>query len=166
MSYYIILRGPLGCGKSTIALVLSKILNAAYVSLDEVLAENGLDKVDPDAECIPVLNFIQANNRVLPEVQAQLRNGRHIIFDACFYHKEAIEHIQQHLAFPGYIFTLKAPLDICIARDRNRSKSYGEDAARAVHQLVSRFDEGIIIDVTQALDDSVQNILSHLPSLH
>ena len=40
MSYYIIIRGPLGCGKSTIAKKISKILNAKYISMDEIVDNN------------------------------------------------------------------------------------------------------------------------------
>jgi len=71
MSYYIIIRGALGIGKSTIARKLSRILNAGYISIDKVLEENGLDKVEPDAECIPAKNFILADEIILPEVKGK-----------------------------------------------------------------------------------------------
>ena len=43
MSYYIIIRGALGIGKSTIARKLSRILNAGYISIDKVLEETSQD---------------------------------------------------------------------------------------------------------------------------
>jgi len=43
-TYFIILRGPLGCGKSTIAGKISKLLNAEYVAVDRVLDEHNLTK--------------------------------------------------------------------------------------------------------------------------
>jgi len=163
MSYFVIIRGPLGCGKSTIAESLAKILDAEYVSIDKVLKENGLDKVSPDAECIPAANFIRANELVLPTIKKHLQHGKNVIFDACFYHKEPIDHLIQNLPYDHYVFTLKAPVEVCIERDRKRGKTHGEDAARAVHSLVSRFDYGTIIDVTKPLDNVVQEILSYLP---
>lgn len=162
MGYFIIIRGPLGCGKSTISKRLAKILNAEYVSVDEVLAKHGLDKVDPDAECIPAENFIKANEVVLPEAKRHLSNGKVVIFDACFYHKEPIEHLIKNLPYQNYVFTLKAPVDVCIARDRARDKTHGEDAARAVHSLVSRFDYGTVIDITKPLDEVIKSILSKM----
>lgn len=44
MSYYIIIRGPLGCGKMTGAKALARRIKAVYISSDGLLAENGLDK--------------------------------------------------------------------------------------------------------------------------
>jgi len=163
MSYFIIIRGPLGCGKSTIAEKLADILNAEYIRMDEVLEKNGWDKVPPDAPCIPAENFIKANDIVLPKVKDLLVKGKIVIFDACFYHKEVIEHLINNLPFNHYVFTLKAPLELCIKRDKNRDKIHGEDAASAVHKLVSQFYYGINIDVSNSLEDSIKDILSHLP---
>lgn len=164
MSYYIIIRGPLGSGKSTISEKLAHLLNAKHVHMDEVLEKHGLDKILPDAPCISAENFIKANIIVLPEVKKLLSDGKIIIFDACFYHKEVIEHLVQNLPFENYIFTLKAPLKLCIKRDSERSKTHEEGAATAVHSLVSRFDYGTNIDVTGGLKDTLKDILSYLPT--
>lgn len=163
MSYYVIIRGPLGCGKSTVAHRLAKILDAEYVPIDKVLEEHGLDKIEPAAECIPTENFVKANEIVLPKVKEKLKSGKIVIFDACFYHKEPIEHLIRNLKYPHYVFTLKAPVDVCIERDRKRGKTHGEDAARAVHKLVAKFDYGTIIDISKPLDDAIKEILSRLP---
>jgi predicted kinase len=165
MSYYIIIRGPLGSGKSTISEKLAHILDAKHVHIDEVLEKHGLDKMMPDAPCIPAENFIKANEILLPEVKQLLTNGKIIIFDACFYHKEVIEHLVQNLPYEHYIFTLKVPLELCIQRDSARKKTYGEGAAWAVHSLVSRFDYGTNIDVTGSLEDAIKDIISYLPTL-
>lgn len=163
MSYYIIIRGPLGCGKSTIAEKLAQKLNAEYIGVDEVLEKHGLDKVPPDAPCIPAENFIKANEIIIPSVRELLSGGKIVIFDGNFYHKEAIEHLIYNLQFTHYVFTLKAPLEVCIARDRQRAKTYGEDSARAVFGLVSRLDYGTGIDMSRSLDEATDEILSYLP---
>jgi tRNA uridine 5-carbamoylmethylation protein Kti12 len=164
MNYFIIIRGPLGCGKSTIAQKLAEILHAEYISIDKVLKKHCLDKVSPRAECIPVKNFIKANELVLSEVKEKLSKGKIVIFDACFYHKEQIEHLIQNLSTPHYVFTLKTPLEVCIERDSKRKKTYGEDAARAVYKMVSKFDCGILIDANKkTIDQTVKEILSYLP---
>ncbi len=164
MSYFVIIRGPLGSGKTTIARKLATRLNASYISIDIILKKYGLDQVSPDAACIPVKNFLKANEIVLPEAKETLRNGRIVIFDACFYHKKQIGHLIKNLPFPHYVFTLKVPLSICIERDKKRNKTLGKDAASAVHKLVSRFDYGKVIDAsTGNINAVVREILSHLP---
>lgn len=164
MSYYIIIRGPLGIGKSTIAKRLSEILDAKYIDIDSILKKQGLDKVDKNAGCIPTKNFIKVDEIIFPEIKEKLNKGKIVIFDACFYHKEHIEHIIQNLLYPHYIFTLKAPLEVCIERDSKRKKTHGKDAATAVHYLVSKFDYGTTIDISKkGIEQAVQEILSYLP---
>ena len=163
MSYFIIIRGPLGVGKSTIAKKLADILDANYIAIDDVLAKHGLDKIDPKIGCISSENFIKADEIILPEIKNQLENGKIIIFDACFYHKEHIEHLIQNLLHPNYVFTLKAPLKICIERDSKRQKGHGKDAATAVHNLVSKFDYGVVINTEdKTANQVIEEINSYL----
>ena len=164
MSYYIIIRGPLGSGKSTISEKLAQLLDAKHMRMDEVLEKHGLDKMPPDAPCISAENFIKANEIVLPEVKELLSGGKIVIFDACFYHKEVVEHLVQNLPYEHYIFTLKAPLELCVQRDSARHKTHGEGAAQAVYSLVSQFDYGTNIDVTGGLEDTLKMVLSYLPT--
>lgn len=48
MKKLILLRGPLGVGKTTIAQKLAAALNARVVSIDSVLEENGLDHAEDE----------------------------------------------------------------------------------------------------------------------
>lgn len=162
VNYFIIIRGPLGSGKTTISKQLSKFLNAEHISIDKVLDENKLDKADPEAGGIPVDNFIKANEIVLQNAKEKLAKGKVVIFDACFYYQEPIEHLIKNLPYPHYVFTLKVPVEECIKRDSVRNLVYGEDAARAVYSMVSRFDYGRIIDVSGDLDSGIKKILSFL----
>tara|TARA_Y100000310_G_C20611134_1_gene778070 strand:- start:140 stop:634 length:495 start_codon:yes stop_codon:yes gene_type:complete len=162
MSYFIIIRGPLGSGKSTIAKSLAKELKAEYIEIDKVLEDNNLDKIDEKEGCISSKNFVKANKIILPEIKKIIKD-KIVIFDACFYHKEPIEHLIKNIAYPNYVFTLKAPISVCIERDKKRNKNHGEGAARAVHNLVSRFDYGIIIDTKKDKKDTIKEILSNLP---
>jgi len=164
MSYYIIIRGPLGSGKSTISEKLAQKLDAKHFEMDEILEKHGLDKIPPGEPCISVENFIKANEIVLPEVKKLLAAGQIVIFDACFYHKEVVEHLIQSLRMPHYIFTLEAPLRVCIKRDSERDNPHGEDSAHAVYSLVSRFDRGNIINAAGSIDETLADIVSHLPS--
>lgn len=158
----IIIRGPLGVGKSTISMQLATMLSGLHIPLDDVVDRLGLDRVPPDAECIPAENFLTALKNVLPQIEQAMAQGKSAIVDACFYHQEMIVFLENH--FPGktVIVTLDSPIDVCIARDRGRSKSYGEDAARAVHSLVSRFSAGIRIDATQPKEATIAKIIALL----
>ena len=83
MEYFVIIRGPLGVGKTTIARKLASVLQAEYVSIDSVLEESGLDKIIRN--CIPVVNFIKANEIVLSD--KKVVSSKITVFDGNFYHK-------------------------------------------------------------------------------
>ena len=82
MAYYIIIRGPLGIGKTTIADKLARELNGIHISIDKTLRENGLNKIEGDS--IPMKNFIKANEIILNIAKKDLREGKIIIFDGNF----------------------------------------------------------------------------------
>lgn len=42
MSYYIIIRGPLACGKTTVSRELAEKLKATHISIDEILDKHEL----------------------------------------------------------------------------------------------------------------------------
>jgi len=163
MNYFVLIRGPLGIGKSTISRYLSKKINADYISMDEVMSKHGLDKRE-GAPCIPAKNFIKADDIILPEIEGSLKKGRNVVLDGCFYHKEQIDDLKTRLKYTNYAFDLKAPLEVCIQRDSKRPKVYGEGAARAVYSLVFKFDHGVAIKTDGRTEDEViKEILSYLP---
>jgi len=165
MSYYIIIRGPLAVGKSTIAKKLAEILKADYMPFDDLLHEYGLDRGSEDEGCIPEKNFIRANELILPRIIKELNGGEIVILDGCFYHKGQIDHLVRNLPTPHYAFNLKATLRTCIERDGGREKAYGVDAATVVYYLVSRFDYGIDIHTDdKTVGQVVEEILAHLPT--
>ncbi len=163
MTYYIIIRGPLAIGKTTIALELAKKLKAEYISMDKLLKELNLDNIDEKQGCISAKNFIKADEFILPKITEDLNNGKIMIIDGCFYHKEQINHLINNLNYKHYIFTLKASLETCIDRDKGRKKPHGAGAATAVHNLVNRFDYGIVIDtedkdINKTVEEIIKNI--------
>lgn len=163
MNYIVIIRGPLGVGKTTISKKLAKKINAEYVSIDKVLEDNYLD-LCKGGKCIPVENFITANDIIGSKIRKWLGDGKNVVIDGNFYHKEQIKYFEKNLKNNVFVFTLKCPLDTCILRDKNRPNSYGENATRAVYSLVSRFDYGIDIDANvERVKIAVESIVSHLP---
>lgn len=164
--YLVVIRGPLGVGKSTISKEIAERLNASYISIDQVLEDNGLDNVSKKEGCIPAMNFIEANEIALPTITESLRRGQKVIVDGNFYHMEALTQLLEKANnYDTYIFTLKCLLEVCIQRDSQRTNPHGSGAAAAVHKLVSRFDSGICIQTEdQDLETTVNEVMSHLPS--
>lgn len=163
MAYCIIIRGPLGIGKTSVAKHLAKMLGGKYISIDSLLAKAQLDRVNKKLGCIPAENFIKATETIIPEIKILLKKNETIVFDGNFYHKKQISHLKNSLDCRFYIFTLTAPLAVCIKRDSRRKNPYGRTAAKAVYDLVSMLDSGIKIDAEdKAPEDIMKEVLAFL----
>lgn len=161
--YYIIIRGPLGVGKSTISEKLKKQLNAELISIDHLL-EKYKDEV-PKNEWGDILlpGFIAVNNHIKDEIEERLKKGQIFIFDGNFYYKEALEDLISKLNFKNYVFTLKASLETCMLRNNNRSNSRSEIAAKGIYKITTKFDYGINIQTEdKSIDEVVKEIKSYL----
>jgi dipeptidase E len=156
----IIIRGPLGVGKSTIAKAVADKIGGIYISMDEVLDQNGLDKA-VEGESIPLANFLKANEIIAFEARQAKDRGKSVVIDGNFYHKEQIDQLIHLLERDMLAFTLKASVETCIARDAARTKPYGEPATRAVHIFVSAFDYGTVIDTeAQTPEETTRSVMS------
>ena len=160
MSKLIIIRGPLGVGKSTVAKKLTNQLDALYISIDDILVKNNLDVIE--GESIPLRNFISANEIILPEIEKALKK-RKVVVDGNFYFQEAIEDLKEKVGTSCEIFTLNASLKTCKQRNEERGNTHPEIAVVAVHNLVYRFEHRIGIDTeNKTSNDVVQEILAHI----
>ncbi len=162
MSYYIIIRGPAGVGKTTISELLADKVYANVAHFDALMDKLGLDYIQGE-KWIPLHKFLKADATTVPEFKKELLNGKNIIFDGNFYHEEQVEDIISKLDFPHLVFTLKADLKDCIERDTTRKNGLGEQATTDVFNLVSAFDYGIRIDTrNKKPEEIVSEILVHL----
>jgi len=160
MSYFIIIRGPAGIGKSTIAEKLAEVLSGYHFSFDKVLEENGLDREDNNF--VPE-DFIKANEIVLPKARECLQNNKIVIFDGCFHFKEQIQHLIKNLKFKYYIFSLKASIKECLERNKTRKKPMTKKAIEEVYELVSKIEVGIEIETSgKNMMEVINQILKHL----
>lgn len=161
-AYYVIIRGPLGSGKSTISEQLARDINAEHISVDKILDEFGLTR-DKEEGYISQKSFLRANeiavNRALPILQ----QGGRVIFDGNFYWISQLDDLLNSLDFANEVFTLQISLEECIRRDSGRKPPHGEDAARAVYKKTTEFTYGIEIDATRPLDKIIKEIISYLP---
>jgi guanylate kinase len=165
MKNMVIIRGPLGVGKSTIAQILGKEIKGNYISIDDVLVRNHLDQIDEKEACIPLANFLKANQLIFPQINQAFQEGISVVIDGNFYHKKQIKNLINNFPSESLVFTLTASLEICIQRDLQRPKPYGKDATTAVYNLVSKFDFGQVIDTsTLPIEETVNLIISKINS--
>lgn len=156
MSFYVVIRGPLGVGKSTISERLAREIGAEYISIDRILDAQGLWEAGHLSE------FLRANEFAAERAESFLEQGRSVIFDGNFYWKSQIEDLLGRLDYPHYVFTLKAPLRECIRRDSRRATPHGRKAAEEVYAKSTRFDYGIGVDARAPVETVVLEIVARL----
>ena len=163
MSYFIIIRGPAGVGKSTIAKKIAELLNGDYFSFDELMRKNKLDIIRGYG--IPEENFVKANELVIPKARKKLENNKIVVFDGCFYRKKQLKHLEKNLPYNHYIFSLKLPLKDCFARNKTRKIPMTNKAIKEVFLLVSKLNIGIEIKTSnKSVTDIINEIRKHLPT--
>ncbi|MGP8078779.1 MAG: ATP-binding protein [Thermoplasmata archaeon] len=160
MVFYVVVRGPLGVGKSTVSARLARELGAEHVPIDRILDERGLEEWE--GGYISQKSFLRATAIAVDQARGFLERGTPVVFDGNFYWKSQIESLIIQLDYRHYVFTLKAPLRVCIERDSQRSPPHGKKAARDVYAKSTEFDYGIGVDATRAVEDVVGEILSHI----
>jgi tRNA uridine 5-carbamoylmethylation protein Kti12 len=162
MAYFVIIRGPAASGKTTIAKMLAKTLNAMHISIDEVLRKHKLDVIE--GKCIGEKNFIKANDIAIPKAIGRLSKGKIVIFDGNFYHKSQINDLIKRINYPHVVFTLKASKDECVKRDKKR-KGIGKKNVEAVYNLSKTFKYGKIIDAERPKNEVIKDVLNYLAHL-
>lgn len=155
MTYYLIIRGPLGIGKTTIAALLAEKLSAKHISIDRIVDDPRLITPEREQGYISQNSFLQANRIIIPRAIKHLDKGIPVVFDGNFYWKSQIDDLISRLDYPHHVFTLKAPLSVCIKRDGNREKTHGKDAAEAVYKKSTSFSYGNVIDTENKTPEQV-----------
>jgi len=155
MVYYVIIRGPLGVGKTTISGRLAQEIGAVHISIDQILDDRGLWDSGQLSE------FLAANAFAVEQARGFLDRGTPVVFDGNFYWKAQIEDLIAKLDFRHFVFTLTAPLSVCIERDGGRIPSHGSEAATEVYAKTSLFEWGVGVDATRSPDA----VLSELTAL-
>jgi len=159
MVFYIIIRGPAGSGKTTLAIKLAEIYNGKHINIDKVKKILGLRHSEAEK--------LAANEIVISEALHWLEKGKIVIMDEVLYYEKQLDQLES-LPCQKYIFSLKAPLGECLQRNKKRRVSRGRkttsNAIKLVYGLVSKIKKGIEIDTyNQSIDDSIKEIRSYLP---
>jgi thymidylate kinase len=158
VSFYAIVRGPLGAGKTTVARALAGSLRGPVISIDELLERYEWDGGSEEL-------FLRTNEPAAEEARRPLANGAPVVFDGNFYWPRVVEDLAGRLPYPHVVFLLDVPLQICIARDRTRPYSYGEKATREVFARVSLVRFGVPVDGTRPLEAIVGDMVDHLAAM-
>jgi adenylate kinase family enzyme len=161
MSYYLIIRGPLGCGKTTIAKKLAKTLPAKYFDIDKILLDNNLIN-DQEQGYISQRSLIKVNEILAVVAEKFIKKGKPIIFDGNFYWQAVLQDLIRRLNFPHYVFTLKVPVEVCLERDKKRKSPLGQDAVEVVYKKTNEFDYGINIDATKSEEEIIKEIANYI----
>jgi predicted kinase len=161
MPYFLIVRGPLGVGKSTVTARLATRIGGTPISIDRILEEHELEEWE-DGFLSP-RSFVRANEHAAELGRPVLAAGRQVLFEGNFYFDAQLDDLVGRLRFRHYIFRLDAPLAVCIERDAHRRPPHGAQAAREVYAKSATVERGIGIDATLPLEDVVSEIVSHLP---
>lgn len=160
--FYIVIRGPLACGKSSVSQELANKLGAEYICVDNVIMENNLAG-EKDEGYISRSSFLKANELIVSRIKDFFRKGKPVIIDGNFYWKVVLDDLITKLKYPHQVFTLKARVETCISRDRERGETHGADAVRAVHEKVSTFDYGETIETDgKNIQEVVAEVLGSL----
>ena len=116
---------------------LCKKLHAKNISIDKVLDEHNLTK-DKEGGYISQKSFKKANEIIAPKIKEILKSRKPVVIDGNFYWKSQVNDLIERLNHPHHVFTLCAPVEVCIDRDAKRSKTHGEDAAMVVHKKTTK----------------------------
>jgi predicted kinase len=153
----IVIRGPAGVGKTTVAKLVAKALNAKYVSYDDIMRVHRLDTIEGDG--IPAENFIEANKLVLAVVDESMAALRSVVLDGCFYRLAQMDHLRAVVPAEIVLFSLDATLDDCICRNAARGSPMTDDAVRQVYALVAATPLGIRVDTAGKDEQQIASLV-------
>jgi hypothetical protein len=154
-----------------VAEALAKEVGGQHIAIDRILEEHHLEQWDEDR--ISLGSFLRANEVAAQPARRLLARGVPVVLDGNFYWKGAIEDLLHRLPFPHWVFSLEAPLPVCIERDRRRPKTrkgaepragdrLGAEAATQVYRMVTAVRYGTPIDATGSVEATVSLILGRM----
>lgn len=146
----LIIRGPLGAGKTTVAREVGTRRGAVVLAIDEFVESDW----DGGTEAL----FLRANAMALERARPVWQGGGSVIFDGNFYWRSAIEDLVRRTPVLATVVTLELPVEECIRRDAERAHPYGETAAREVYEKVGSVCLGHYLDARGTVEEVVARV--------
>ena len=165
MSFVVIIRGPLGVGKTSVAKKIAFILSAHYFSIDSIVDSKKVSKIISRDTFIAEKTFLEANKMLVPKVKSLLKRKKIVVIEGSFYRRKALTELVKKCGRKTYVITLSAPLSTCIARDKKRRKSQGKDITKGVYEKFATVKYGKYIDTsTLTVQTTVDHVICHVAS--
>jgi adenylate kinase family enzyme len=131
--FVIVITGPTGVGKTTLALMLSKHYGCPYISEDEI-ARNNFPTIYQNIENYPDKVRLIAN-QLFKEARKHFDAKKSVVIDRINLEKEFIENMQKTFHRHLILKVLWPPIEVTIERDRKREGwTSGENAVKAFYQ--------------------------------
>jgi predicted kinase len=155
VSFFAVLRGPLGAGKTTVARALATAIGGTYVSIDALLERH---EWDGGSEAL----FLRTNEDAAAAARSSLGRGVPAVFDGNFYWPRTIDDLARRLPYPHVVYSLRVPLAVCIDRDRGRPVAYGAEATREVYEKVQPIHGEVPVDGVRPVVEVVATMRTDL----
>jgi len=159
----VVISGYSGTGKTTISNAVSNIINAEYISLDEIEKKITNNSIDAEKYKYPV---------ALKYCEISLNNKKNIILDGSFRYKKTRQMVQDLASYYGATyFLIKCDCDETIAQERikKRNKIYsGYYKNTACYSFTRNNSDPIsesphlLINTETSIFKNVENILQYI----
>jgi predicted kinase len=158
--FAVVIRGPLGIGKTTVAKRLARSLRGGWISVDAVLEEEDLEQWEDGY--ISETSFLRSNAFVVERATPWWAKDAPVVVDGNFYWASQVEDLTRRWSVPWVVFTLRAPRSTCLERDAHRKRPLGEESVRDVFAKVVSFESGIPVDATRPLPAIVADLMARI----
>ena len=171
--FCLVVRGPLGAGKTTVAHAVARRLGAHVVSVDDILEKHHLEIWDTRRDRVALASFLRANAIIARTVRSELGAGRSVVVEGNFYWREAVADLRRRVGRSVRILRLDAPLATCLNRDRGRpapesgttpqaGQRMGPTAVRKVFRYTRAVRVGRSIDARGSVERVVERVLGEI----
>lgn len=161
---YLLIRGPVGVGKTTTVRALQKRLKEAghkayCLSFEHFRAQHNL--LIPTYE-----NKKRGLELLIPELQQRINDGYLVVFEGVFYEKEFLDYIRDNLGVNYLQINLFAEKSTCLARDAQRNKSRGVTNVEETWEFLKRENNKDNKEITLSTENlSVDEVVNKILKL-